>query len=879
MNKHVDTLRRYAVTPPGESPPRIMPWDQSSRWGIEGAARSALGLLLEHRSWSEQLAPYAEYLLAFITPATNQTAGVDALLLNATALALSGYMADGDHPDADIWRRTGCARLATEAHRRRADIQDQTLTDCLTAVNRTAEECGAPILADLLTLDERMHGRLLDHSRAERLEVLEEEYPDHLTFRLKAEEVGTYMRARDWQRATANPEYLMNARLDEALAACANRITLTAHMYVRHQFGRDVNWHLQLFEDKESTVSLNNHRWIRDMAGAWINSRDARLPAGAARHLMSWYTACPTPNHKQLVGPWRTLEVGNRMCNQWRDVFAWLGETEPFDDTLHSMYARSRLEHMRYLAAYCGGPNNWYQVESSGMAVAALLSPEVSGWETYLDLAMRRLEWINSFAYFDDGFQFELTTGYHMYPTYSMFNVLRVARARGVELPEDYVQLMEKAHEMYLYAAKPDFTLPRVNDTSPGIVDGTAHLQDAAEMFDRNDFLYGGTRGEHGVVPDHASHSWPHAGYYCQRSDWSTDARFLFFDSAPWGASHQHEDKLTFVLHAFGRTLLGDPSIYSYAQTELTHYFRSSRAHNVVLIDGLQQARRLRPESKLRTQGRQEWVSKEGFDFVSGEYLEGYAADTFADWVAGRPDATVDEDLSHRRAVFFVKPDYFVLCDIVTDRSASEAPRSTPSSETHRLLEQLFHIPPQRHENGESVPGEVSVTDSLVRTTDAGKANLAIVPVDTEGLSAHSYLGETGPARGWYSMSGEVPAWEIAFSAKRPLPARMDTILWPQPPGELRVPTVERVYCDGVTTALRVTTATTDDASGGEASPQGIDIDDLFILCEEDAGIVRVDDIEFEGRALLLRGGGRGPAYGIEVKSALLGGEQITVRQ
>ena len=81
----------------------------------------------------------------------------------------------------------------------------------------------------------------------------------------------------------------------------------------------------------------------------------------------------------------------------------YLGQTAPFDEATHAMLARSRLEHMRYLTAFCGGPNNWYQVEASGLAVAALCSPELTLADTYLRIALRRLKWINSVAYYDDG--------------------------------------------------------------------------------------------------------------------------------------------------------------------------------------------------------------------------------------------------------------------------------------------------------------------------------------------------------------------------------------------------------------------------------------------------------------------------------------------
>ncbi len=251
-------------------------------------------------------------------------------------------------------------------------------------------------------------------------------------------------------------------------------------------------------------------------------------------------------------------------------------------------------EHMRYLAAFCGGPNNWYQVEASGLAVAAMYSPELLHSDAYLRLALRRLKWINSFAYYDDGFQFELSHGYHMFPTNAIFSVVQMSRARGVELPRDFVELVEKAHEMYLFAVQPNHLLPMFNDCGAQPIDPSPTLLSAAEVFNRDDLRWGGAYGKQGRAPDHASHAWSAAGYYVMRDKWGEDGQFLFFDGAAWGASHQHEDKLSFTLYSHGRLLIGDPNIYSYAPTALTHYFKSSRGHNLVMVDGRGQARRFR---------------------------------------------------------------------------------------------------------------------------------------------------------------------------------------------------------------------------------------------------------------------------------------------
>ena len=56
-------------------------------------------------------------------------------------------------------------------------------------------------------------------------------------------------------------------------------------------------------------------------------------------------------------------------------------------------------------------------------------------------------------------------------------------------------------------------------------------------------------------------------------------------------AAHGHADALSFALRAFGEDVLVDPGTYDYfTHPEWRRYFRSTRAHNTVEIDGLDQS-------------------------------------------------------------------------------------------------------------------------------------------------------------------------------------------------------------------------------------------------------------------------------------------------
>jgi hypothetical protein len=93
------------------------------------------------------------------------------------------------------------------------------------------------------------------------------------------------------------------------------------------------------------------------------------------------------------------------------------------------------------------------------------------------------------------------------------------------------------------------------------------------------------------------SKAFPEAGYYllqCGRKG-SGNEISVVFDCGELGyksiAAHGHADALSFTLRAFGIDVFVDPGTYDYFRyPEWRNYFRSTKAHNAVVIDGVDQS-------------------------------------------------------------------------------------------------------------------------------------------------------------------------------------------------------------------------------------------------------------------------------------------------
>ena len=94
-----------------------------------------------------------------------------------------------------------------------------------------------------------------------------------------------------------------------------------------------------------------------------------------------------------------------------------------------------------------------------------------------------------------------------------------------------------------------------------------------------------------------SSRAFPDSGYYllqCGHRN-EVDRLSVTFDCGDLGfgplAAHGHADALSFTLRAFGREVFVDPGTYDYfTDRRWRDYFRGTRAHNTVVVDGQDQS-------------------------------------------------------------------------------------------------------------------------------------------------------------------------------------------------------------------------------------------------------------------------------------------------
>jgi len=452
-------------------------------------------------------------------------------------------------------------------------------------------------------------------------------------------ELAGYIRTRrepQWftmqhQRPPAPPERPDTTRADTIMAH-----ELTIHGATK-QFGPRIEWDANpLSEGEERTnewnAALNRHYHMPPLVSAYLATGEDKYAAEVVAQITAWIEDCPVLVHSSGNSPyhyaWETLNVAVRLGRTWPDVFYRLLPSPAVTDEFIVEFLKSCCEHARHLMKWPSN-GNWLTMESTGIFYTGVLYPMFNEAAEWRKTAIERLYMQLNEQVYPDGLEYELALGYNLFCLRNFTGVLDLAKLNGLmdEIPDDYLATIENMYEYIMYATMPDGRVPGLNDS--GDADAEPLLRKGLGYFpEREDFLYVATGGAEGEPAAETSHACPYSGHYIMRSGWGNDDGFLLLDAGLFGSGHQHEDKLTFILFAGGRPQIIDAGNYYYNASRWRRYVLSTRGHNTIMVDGLDQHRRGKRETYILQPPFEPldnlWVTDASFDYVAGTYDDGY---------------------------------------------------------------------------------------------------------------------------------------------------------------------------------------------------------------------------------------------------------------
>ncbi|MCU1266098.1 MAG: putative Heparinase family protein [Acidobacteria bacterium] len=434
--------------------------------------------------------------------------------------------------------------------------------------------------------------------------------------------------------------------------------------------------------DKKIVWELNRHQYFTTLGQAYWLTDDERYAETFAAHLDSWMNQ----NTPKLGINWASsLEVAFRSIS-WLWALNFFRDSTALSSTLLLRTLKFLYLHARHLETYLStyfSPNTHLTGEALGLFYLGTLLPEFraaarwreSGRSILLEQMARHV--------LPDGVYFEQSSYYHRYTTDFYLHFLILSRLNNQTVPGDVADKLQLLLDHLMYVTRPDGTTPLFGDDDGGRLvmldqrernDFRAALGTGASLFRRGDYKYvaGEVAGEtlwllgpQGVAefdqvaahePAARSKAFAQGGYYVMRDDWTATANYLLIDCGPHGmenCGHAHADALSFELAARGETLLVDPGTYTYTGSkEMRDWFRGSRAHNTLTVDGQSSSEPQGPFSWSRIARCETlaWISRDRFDYFEGRH-DGYER--------------LSAPVKHTRKILFLKHGYWVIWDVV----------------------------------------------------------------------------------------------------------------------------------------------------------------------------------------------------------------------
>jgi hypothetical protein len=502
-------------------------------------------------------------------------------------------------------------------------------------------------------------------------------------------------------------------------------------------FGTKIDWTANPTVGEARThlwnEALNRHFHFRTLSEAYWLTGEERFAREIADEILDWTASNPAvvlSGNQMRNGceAWQTLTTGIRLADTWPlAIYRCLGSAAFSDEVLWAV-VKSACQQSRHLVRW-PSTGNWLTAESNGLFTAGVLLPELREAPQWRRIALERLYKQLDDEVYPDGMQFELASGYNNWVVSEFADIVALADRTGHhdEVPGDFLAKMEKMFDYLLRASMPGGQIPGLNDS--GNADIRKLLETGFQLFpQRSDFQFVATGGKRGRPPAETSHAFPYCGHYVMRSGWDADATYLLFDAGPFGAGHQHDDKLHFVLWAHGRQLVLDPGNFSYDHSRWRRYVLSTAGHNTVLVDGEGQHRSGKEETYFWPRpwtmpapavNDARWVSTPEYDLALGSYADGYGA---------KNEIAVTH---YRRVLFLKRENLFLVSDTLI-----------PHDKAAHRYDALFHL--------DSPGAVVDRATNIVRTDNPQAANLAIVPWSEGRLAVEIVKGkEDEPVQGW----------------------------------------------------------------------------------------------------------------------------------
>jgi uncharacterized heparinase superfamily protein len=319
--------------------------------------------------------------------------------------------------------------------------------------------------------------------------------------------------------------------------------------------------------------NLHYFEYLLPLAKAYEDTGDSRYLDKAKGIIVAWITGNAQPDGGD---GWSPYTVALRLIN-WGEWLA-LTDQEAFEDEAFRMLmVASYVEQHCFLATHLEKDllANHYLEDLKTLVVSSLVLDDSRSYRIALDLLEKQVEE----QVLPDGMHFELSPLYHKIMFESLIRVAWALKEHGKESSTINKALKRMADFLYSFERDTD-TTPLFNDSGDNIAKSKSSLlATAKELL--------------GIEPTYKS-AFSDSGYYLFETETDGHTVKVIIDAGKTGpdyaTGHAHCDMLSYECYVDGAPRVVNAGTYEYAPGENRRYYRSTAAHNTVMVNGGEQS-------------------------------------------------------------------------------------------------------------------------------------------------------------------------------------------------------------------------------------------------------------------------------------------------
>lgn len=336
-------------------------------------------------------------------------------------------------------------------------------------------------------------------------------------------------------------------------------------------YGNPINWIKYENSELEKSVWLSRLYFLPSFSKMYFTTKDSTYLTYAMDFIRKWYQENIELSKQQKTKyNWTDMQIAWRCIHlSW---FYFLGE-ESLADKDKKFIIDILNNHSKVLLEHFGKqPLNEFNHQSHGalaMLYVGTLFPQMEQSESLINTSIKILEHHINHAFYKDGGNVEQMFGYYPFEAHIFRDAYLLCKSNNVKPPQGIEELLIKMQKFITSVQQPNCTMPPVNDSfempTETILSTLAKINNLSLLSNSNKSCY---------------LSETQLGVLKQKDYW-----YILANPAKTIGAHSHAGRLGFNIWYKNTPVIKESGCCNYDNSLLYKWYRTSTAHNTVLID------------------------------------------------------------------------------------------------------------------------------------------------------------------------------------------------------------------------------------------------------------------------------------------------------